>query len=319
MATSGSSDFSITRDNIIEDALSELGIFREGSSISGSEYTNTVIYSARALNRMIKGWVAQGTHIWTRTEATVFFDKETETYSLGTSGDESAENDDGLVETTLSAAEASGQTVLSLTTVTGMSTSDVILIEMDDGTMHSTTISSIDTSAVTVTIGTATDDAAASGNAVYSYTTVLERPLRIIDARLRDEDNLDRAMTRLSHSEYHEINDKFTDGTPTSYYYDAQLATGKLHIWPRPDNLKERLKITYYRLIEDFDAAGDNPDFPIEWADALVLGLASRLARAYGKDQKLISSLKLDAELALQGVLEYDADSSSLFSFPQFD
>jgi hypothetical protein len=62
MATSGSIDFAVTRDNIIEDALSEIGIFREGADITSSEYTSTVTYAARVLNRMVKSWMGQGFH-----------------------------------------------------------------------------------------------------------------------------------------------------------------------------------------------------------------------------------------------------------------
>ena len=172
MATSGSIDFAITRDQIIEEALSEIGIFREGADITAAEYTNTKNYCIRVLNRMVKAWMAQGIHLWTVGEGTVFFDQDTAKYNLnGSTGDEST-NAATIVETTISAAEANGQTVLSLTTVTGMTAADRILIEIDDGTVHSTTISSIDTTNKTVTVAVAIDGAAAAGNAVFSYTTL---------------------------------------------------------------------------------------------------------------------------------------------------
>lgn len=318
MATSGSINFSVTRSNILEDALAELGIFREGSDITSSEYTNAVTHCSRALNRMIKAWMMQGHHLWTLTEATVFFDEDTKRYKLGSGGDEAA-NELDVVETTLASAGSSGSTTLTLTTVTGMAVSDVILIELDDGSVHSTTISSIDTTAITVVIATALASAAAASNAVYTYTTLLERPLKIVSARLRDKDGRDRELQVISHDEYFMINDKDQEGSPNVVYYDPQRDNGYLYVWPRPDSMKERLKITYYRTIEDFDAASDNPDFPVEWSDALVLGLAARVARTYGKDDKLIRSLKLEAEQALYAAMLWDNESTSVSMIPDMD
>lgn len=318
MATSGSTNFSITRNNIIEDALSEIGIFREGSDITSSEYTNTVTYCSRVLNRMVKSWMTPGHHLWTITEATVFFDQDTKRYKLGTGGDESA-NELDVVETTLASAGSSGSTTLTLTTVSGIIASDVILIELDDGSVHSTTVSSVDSTASTVVIATALASAAAAANAVYTYTTLLERPLRIISARLRDKDGQDRELSLISHDEYFMITDKDQEGSPNVVYYDPQRDNGYLYVWPRPDSMKERLKITYYRTLEDFDAAGDNPDFPIEWSDALVLGLAARISRTYGKDDKYIKTLKMDAEQALYSVMLWDNESTSLSMVPDTD
>lgn len=123
-----------------------------------------------------------------------FFDQDTATYNLNASSGDEASNNSTVVETTISAAEASGQTVLSVTSSTGMTASDVVLIEMDDGTVHSTTIASVD-SATQITVTAATDDTAATGNAVFSFTSKLERPLKIVNARLRDQDGNDRELT----------------------------------------------------------------------------------------------------------------------------
>jgi hypothetical protein len=96
------------------------------------------------------------------------------------------------VETTLSAAEASGQTVISVTSSTGMTAADVVGIKMDDDTIHWSTIASVD-SGVQITIDDATDDTAASGNKVYAYTTTAGRPTKIVYAFRRDvNDHQDR-------------------------------------------------------------------------------------------------------------------------------
>jgi hypothetical protein len=68
-------------------------------------------------------------------------------------------------ETTLDAAEVSGQTVLSVTATTNMTVGDSIMIELDDSTFHLSTISSF-SAGDTVTIADALPSKAASGNTV---------------------------------------------------------------------------------------------------------------------------------------------------------
>jgi hypothetical protein len=68
-------------------------------------------------------------------------------------------------ETTLDAAEVAGQTVLSVTATTNMTAGDSIMVEMDDGTFHLSTIASF-SAGDTVTIADATPSKAASGNKV---------------------------------------------------------------------------------------------------------------------------------------------------------
>ena len=68
-------------------------------------------------------------------------------------------------ETTLDAAEVSGQTQLSVTATTNMTAGDSIMIELDDGTFHLSTIASL-VAGDTVTIADALPSKAASGNTV---------------------------------------------------------------------------------------------------------------------------------------------------------
>jgi|DEB0MinimDraft_3_1074331.scaffolds.fasta_scaffold00492_8 hypothetical protein len=68
-------------------------------------------------------------------------------------------------ETTLDAAEAAGQTVISVAATTNMQAGDSILIELDDSTFHLSTISSF-VAGDTVTIADALPSKAASGNKV---------------------------------------------------------------------------------------------------------------------------------------------------------
>ena len=68
------------------------------------------------------------------------------------------------VSTTLSGNEAAGQTVLSVTSETGFSSSDFVGITLNDGTQHRTTVAS--TAVGTITVDDALPSAADSGKAV---------------------------------------------------------------------------------------------------------------------------------------------------------
>jgi len=57
MATSGSIDFATTRDDIITEALEQLGVLGEGESPSAAQLTSC----SRTLNMMLKAWQAQET------------------------------------------------------------------------------------------------------------------------------------------------------------------------------------------------------------------------------------------------------------------
>ncbi len=192
MAVSGSKNYSITRANIIEAAYRRTGEYDQGEAISGDETAAADL----TLNLMIKEWVARGADLFLRDEITVFMQPDQRVYLLGTAQATRTIT----AETTLSAAEASGQTVISVTSSTGMTAADVVGIKMDDNTIHWSSIASVGSS-VQITIDDVTDDDAASGNKVYTYTTVSGRPTKIVSAYRRDINGLDTEVEMIGEKE----------------------------------------------------------------------------------------------------------------------
>lgn len=78
MTTSGSTDFTLTRDQIISEALEQLGAIGIGETPSAADVTSC----SRSLNMMIKAWETQGVHLWTNAEQTVSLVVGTESYNL---------------------------------------------------------------------------------------------------------------------------------------------------------------------------------------------------------------------------------------------
>lgn len=279
MSTSGSVDFTVSRNEILQSAYEVIGTIAQGQTMSASH----IDVGQRWLNLQVKQWqgsadFAPGLKVWSRKRGYIFLQKGQASYSLGPSGDHTATS---YSQTTLSGAEASGQTVLSVTTNTGMTAADYIGIVLDTGSIHWTTIVSTSGGPL-VTITTQLPSDAASGNTVYWYTTKMRRPISILMAEMRDSSVVDTPMTPLSLEQYESITNKTADGQPTSYYYEAQLTNGVLYLNSEPTDVEKVIRVVFLSNIEDFDAAADTPDYPQEWNLALVMQTGKLLAPVYG-------------------------------------
>lgn len=277
MATSGSTDYSRTGTQIITFAHKKLNILASGGTVG----TNDLADGLEALELMIKSWQTEGIRLWLETLGRVFLVDGQTSYDLsGANGCKISE----LSETTLDADEAIGQTVLSVTSTSqgaGFTDADVIGVVTDSNTIEWTTIVSSVTDD-TVTITDALTAAASSGNKVYAYTNAIERPLRIESAR-RLNSTIETPMIKLAKADYDRLTNKTNEGPPVQFYYDPQLGTGKLYLWPTPNTIDDAINVTYRRVVEDFDAAGNDPDFPSEWIECLGYNLAVRIASDFGK------------------------------------
>jgi len=311
MTTSNSVDFSISRDDIIRSALEELGEVAEGEAIT-PDRTAAV---ALRLNSWVKSLMAGGSKLWAMKQATLFLTVGTAGYSLGATGTHCT-ND--YVQTTLSTAEALGSTSLGLTAFAGMSASDNIGIVLDDGSIHWTTISGAPGVTTTIAVGLAS--AAAAGNVVFTYTTKINRPQRIDTESTywHAIGGSDTPVKLISRSEYAQLSNKTTRGKLVQAFYDPQLVNGTLRVWPTPDLATDVLKFWYERILEDFDASTDTPDFAIEWGEALILGLATKMAPSSGMGLADRQDLERRAENALMIAHGYDRENVSMFCQPDF-
>lgn len=310
MSTSGSTDHTVTRDNIIYDALYLLNALGETETPSATAITK----ASRILNNMIKSWQADGLNMWTITQGVVFLSVNKSKYNLNrTTGDAAAKNN--AFDTELDGAHSQGVTSLTVDDTTNMTVGDIINIELDDGTSTTTTIASIPTD-ITLTIAAGLDYDCSDANRVTTYPAKMDRPLEVVNVMLRNEDAYDRNMIELSSDEYLMLPNKTVQGTPNSFYYDPQMGTGVLNIWPVPQDSSSTLQVSYIRAIEDFDSSSDNPDYPIEWAEALTYGLAMRLGSAYGRAELVNSTIGPMAQAFYASVLAADNEKSHISILP---
>ena len=319
MGTSGSVNYNQTRNEIIQDAFQLIGAYGVGRTIDAEDQS----FAASMLNKMVKAWQAQGIHLWAKEEGVLLVADNTGEYTLGSGAtDARATLASDFVISELTSAHSASDTTIEVDSTTGMAASDIVGIVLDDDTVDWTTIVSVDSS-TQITITTGLTSAAADNNNVYTFTSRINKPLRLHS--MRRVTGIDSGATstlssipmlQLSHQEFFDLPSKTINGLPTHFYYNPNISTGKLYMWPRPNDPEMRFNFTFSRMLEDFDASTDNPDFPVEWLECLTYQLAVRIAPAYGKDKKLIATIGPLASSMLQNMLDWDTENTSVMLQP---
>lgn len=82
MATSGTTTFTVTRDQIIEAALRSLAVLEEGATPGPNALEN----ASFSLNLILKKWQSEGIKIWTIKEYTLPLVPNQTSYTIGPSG-----------------------------------------------------------------------------------------------------------------------------------------------------------------------------------------------------------------------------------------
>lgn len=273
MATSGSVDFNVTRDELIRASLRVLGQLDFRSDPSLPEYTT----ASQALNILVKSWQNREIGLWLNSEATLHLDTSSLSYSLSSSGAHCAYTS---YRTEVATAASSGASSIVVDSDDNITNGDFIGVELDDGTLQWTTVNGVPSNDTVTLTASLTDDVSVDAT-VYNYTTKIDRPLGLIEIRSHSKAGNDTPMRIVSRNDYMVLSDKDTAGTPTLAYYDPQLSASKLYLWPVADSIETRIKMTVKRPIEDFDAAANNAEFPVEWLRALKYNLAYELAPEY--------------------------------------
>ncbi len=306
MALSGSYDFSMDRNTVITSAWRLLG-FRDPTTPTPDE----IIHINRNLNMMLKSWQNQNVGLWLTRTLYLIPVHETASYNMSSTG---ANVTTSLVETELSAAAVLGATSITVDSITGILNNDFIGIQLDDGTRQWTTVSGTP-SGYAVTLAAALTGAAAIDNTVKVYTTKAQRPLRIIEARWRDADGNDTPLTVGNRDDYISIADKTTVSTPNIVYYDPQLTTGVLYVWPKPETVDGLIVLSAVYPIQDMDAATDDFEVPVQWLEAVIYNLAVRLAPQWPEQVSIqyFRELKEQAYLSLENAKMEDREVSYTF------
>ncbi len=158
---------------------------------------------------------------------------------------------------------------------------------------------------------TVTSDAAAA----IPYT---QRPIRVYTPRRRIkatgvEVPLSEPMSR---TDYSNLPNKATPGTPVQVYYDPQLLTGTLFVWPVPTGATEQIVCTVDRIIEDASIDENTFDVPVEWVRVVKWNLAKEIMIEYGLSASDRKGIQDQADYLKQNMEAWNTDTGSTFFQP---
>ena len=278
MTTSGTYTFSVSRDDIIREAMLNLGKLGEAEVPTAQEVTDC----ARKLNMLVKQWMAKqdfapGLKVWTRRHADLFLSNSTGQYNLGPSGDHWTNQS---YTRTLTANAATSATALTVSSIANAASGDYIGIQLNSGALYWTTINGAP-SGSTINITAGLPSAANSGAQVFNYTTKAQRPNIIEAVVLRDVNFNDVPIRMYTLQEYSLQPSKQNPAylsDPLAIYYEAQLTNGVLYTdVAGASDVTKRLRIDYLEPIQDFNNPLDTPEYPQEWYLALCWGLTQQI------------------------------------------
>lgn len=151
------------------------------------------------------------------------------------------------------------------------------------------------------------------GSATYS---VPAETIQILDVYVRfGSPSTDRILYGLSRTEYASLSNKTTQGFPSQFWFD-RLISPTITFYLTPDGNGPYVAYYYrFRQIQDSRIAGDQvAEIPNRWIDAIIAGLAHRMARIYTPQLEQIR--KMDADEAWNVAAVQDTESVPLMLMP---
>ena len=319
MPSSGSTNFTVNRDEIVTLAMQDCGQLGVGEAISPEDLT----YCSKKLNMLVKQWMgmadfAPGLKLWSRKRADLFLSTSASIYNVGPTGDHWTST---YVSTTLTATAVPSATALTVSSITGISSGDNIGIVLDSGALFWTTVNGAP-SGTTVNLAAGLTSQATSGAVVYDYAnaTTSGNPLQILTIILRDAQNNDIGpLVPLTIEQYESLPTKTqinSTGDPYSYYFESHntvpgTSNSYLFLDCYPFDVTKHLHITYLSTIEDFDVSTDTPDYPQQWYRALAAQLAIDILPGF--QLPLTNELKQLRDDAVAIARNFDPETTNIF------
>ena len=317
MTVSGTITFSVSRDNILNDALAMVGAI----GVEDTGTTAQITHAARQLNMIVKSWESFGIDLWARQRFYILPQQGADTTRPGEVSATTGQLTTSYTQTTIATNAANAATTISVTSATGFGSGYYVGVELDGGKMLWTTQSGAAVG-TTVTLNTALTTSASAGNFVYVYQTKANRPLRVVDMiRHNQQSGTDTPGEMVPLVDYNRLGYKPSSSYPFWLTYDPQMdlggGAGMFYIYPTFADGKSLIMCYGQRSFDDFDASTDTPDFPQEYYLCMVYALAVVLAPTYGlpiTDRQLLSK---EADKAFAVASENEPEEGSFRIMPR--
>jgi len=321
VTTSGTYSFSVSRDDLVREAMLNIRKLDAYSTIDPVDLADVV----RKLNMMVKQWMtkqdfAPGLKMWQRQRSDLFLSSTKGQYALGPSGDNwaagvstSTTKNYQSCQLTANTAASSATLTVGTTAVANFTVADNVVVVLDSGDTFSSTVAS--KGASTVVLNAVLPSSASSNAYVFNYTTKGQRPTDILTCLLRDTNGSDTPIDRMTVEVYEALTNKTQPGfvaDPTLFYYEQQLTNGQLYIdCAGAQDCTKVLHFVYLRPIQDITNPTDNPEYSAEWYNALAWGLAKQIAPMFKANWD--QTMETNFQDALAMAKESSPDSTQTF------
>ena len=321
-----------TRNDIVNFSLTLIGVKAANEDAQDAD----LALAAEGLDDMVKMWQADGAHLWSRRSFTQFLKPAQIEYQIG---DQALELSSGLpvdpdkldhaTETyensTLAAEALTGAFTVVLDSSVAVTCDEDSPIQVNDYIVFQTASDGWWWSQVkqltppsTVMLTTAIPSDLAEGTVTNWYTEMLGKALRVPDMRRQQgfpPTSSEIQMEQMGRIDYLNLPNKLSSGTPVQFYYNPQINSGQLFVWPAPTTNDLYLNGTYYRPLDVFDDADSAADFPNEWLAALKYNLAVHLSPAFGGREPAQTTVALAVSYLTQAKAWDQGDSPTYFEY----
>ena len=321
MATSGTTTFTVTRDQIIEAALRSLAVLEEGATPGPNALEN----ASFSLNLILKKWQSEGIKLWTIKEYTLPLVPNQTSYTIGPSSayNLNASKPLRLIQAYLRdlSNETNSVGKISLTSGgTGYTVQPTNPVSATGGTGSGATFNLTFTGASVTSVMLANTGGSdyAVGNVLTMTGGTFTTAATVTVSSLLSV-YTDMPMTVISQQEYNMLSSKQSQGNINTVYFKPWRDYGEVSVFLTPNTFTAEnyeLHLFVQTPIEDITSANQNFDFPSEWFLALKWNLAADLASDYEKTLTDKQYYEQKASMLKNELMDWDIEWSSTFFQP---
>lgn len=329
---SGTYNYTATRDQVVTDALLDVGATALGQAVD----SDLIQFAVRKLQAMLKAWMADGLQLWKIKETQLFLQKYQNYYQLGPSSSDNCTTDNPIFKSQTTAAYVAGALSFTVTSTAAQAFSNnkfnsaaltpgmFVGIEQNDHSMLWTTVNTVSGDGVTFTTNAATILPVNNAATIYAYTNKAIRPLAVWDGMRRDKSDNDIPIMIISRNEYYTFGKKVTSGTPTQFFFNPSTQqqvpssqNSELKTYVAPSLSTDRLLYNAQYPIQDMTNPNTDFDFPQEWLLGIQTNLAMLCAPAHATTGEHFGILKSIAKEEKDRIMSWDRENASMYLSPQ--
>ena len=276
MTTSNTFAFSVSTNDLVREAMLNIGKLDSYESINPVDFADSV----RKLNMIIKQLqgkadFSKGLKMWTRRIGYLFLSGTGYQYNLSATGDNWTNS---FVKTTVTFNAYTGSLSLVVGSATGIALTNYIGIQLSNGSLFWSTVSGV--TGLTITLNTPLPSNVSATGIVYVYAAKAQFPLAIEIMSLRDSTSTDVPVRSLNLYDYTALPSK-TDVTnksdPTGVYVEHQLNYVNLFTdCGSTSDVTKYLVINYQETIQDISG---NPAETIEYPQEYYRAISWMLSK----------------------------------------